>query len=60
MNRHQFRGLARKYHRYAMDLEADARRVQVSTHPPSDRAETIKGIARQLETVVQDIESEFG
>ncbi len=60
MNPHQFRGLARKYHKYALELQSDARRVQVSTHPPSERSETIKGIARQLENVAQLIEIEFG
>ncbi len=60
MNRNQYRGLARKYRKYSLELQSDAQRVQRTTHPPCERSEAIKEAAGRLDAVAQDIENEFG
>jgi len=60
MNRKQFLGFAGKLHKMALQLEADAKRVRVSSHPPSPYADTIKDIAGLIDALAKDIEKEFG
>ncbi len=59
MNRNQFLSLAGKYRKLVLQLLADAKRIQVSSHPYSIYAERIRVIAGDIEVLARAIEAEF-
>jgi hypothetical protein len=59
MNRKQFLSLAGKYRKLTLQLQGDAKRVQVSSHPYSDYAERIRALAAEFEGLAKQMEREF-
>ncbi len=59
MNRNQFLSLASKFRKLTLQLHADAKRVQVSSHPYSVYADRIRVIAGDIEVLARAIEAEF-
>ncbi len=60
MNKKQFLGLAGKLHKMAYQLERDAKRVNVSSHPGDEFADALREQADNIRDIARAIESTFG
>ncbi len=60
MNRKQFQLFAGKLHKLAYQLEQDAKRLNVSSHPGDEFADRLRNVASEIRSIAQAIESAFG